>query len=318
MHRYREYDPNYSSHGGGFAGFGGQILDRFTGTTSFCPPSREDEKSWTAPPGAIDPDGNPADHGYPGYGRFVPPPDGCCFGHGHSSPWGSGFGYHGRGFYPHNRMQSEEFHAELFGLLKTGLGLLEDALRDSPFLGLLGDDLHEALSRLVGPIPGRAGRRAYDEDNAVAHLAQFLTKGGDKFVTVSHWSIPGFDRGGFGEPHIFPKPCVEPPEFGFKVFRPNPASGELVDLNDGEGDLGRGNGFPSHRYPWAQEEHQKTLYVGVLNGNPNHSQSVAGGPQPVCPTARSHQPCTQRGRKYGAGRVCLRLPRPLREATSSP
>ena len=55
---------------------------------------------------------------------------------------------------------------------------------------------------------------------------------------------------------------------GAKVWQYNTVTGGVVDLTDGIGDLGRGFGNPSNRYPWSMESHNGDLYVGVLTGNP--------------------------------------------------
>ncbi len=206
-----------------------------------------------------------------------PDGDGCCCSFDHHGPWqGGGFGHYGpwksgygngygsgHGWPGHGQalpFPSEGFLTKLYGLLGH----------------LPGDGVGSLGGLLGGLLPGGLGNHQdpswliefyRDNPEQLFHLMRYFAKSLDKFSPSAHWWKPGHDYGGFGD--HYPKPCIEPPELGFKVFRHNPDSGDLVDLNDGVGDPGRGNGEPGHRYPWAQEEHQKTLYVGVLNGNPN-------------------------------------------------
>ena len=145
---------------------------------------------------------------------------------------------------------------------------------------------------MLGGLPGLPHLPDFglEDLGQLIYLLKHLVNSLHPFTPSGQW---GQGYGGFGDHH--PKSCIKPPELGFKVFRYSPDAGILIDLNDGIGDPGRGNGDPSHFYPWLQDEHNGALYVGVLNGNPNPLNPLPAvlslfGDDPFTPTLHTSGP----------------------------
>ncbi len=244
-------------------------------------------------------------------GWTLPGGDGCCcsfdqrdpwHGGGHYGPWQYAFGHLGPWNWglnpgcgplpwqlgyegpPHHGWPHTSDHAELFAMIA-----------ELPFHNT--DHLAGLLEKMVpvawswnGDFSAMA-EYYVDHPEELPHFLSQLGKVPHTFNPSGHWWKPGG-----GQACCLPKPCVEPPELGFKVFRYIPENGLLIDLNDGIGDLGRGNGDPGHRVPWAQEVHDRSLFVGVLNGNPNPHQTLPAAfslftdELPFAPTLHSSGP----------------------------
>lgn len=248
--------------------------------------------------------------------------DGCCCSFDHRDPWhGGGYGYHepwhGGGHYgpwqyafghlgpwkwglnpgcgplpwqlgyegpPHHGWPHTSDHAELFAMIA------ELPFYDTDHLAGLLEKMVPVAWSWNGDFSAMA-EYYVDHPEELPHFLSQLGKVPHTFNPSGHWWKPGG-----GQACCLPKPCVEPPELGFKVFRYNPEAGLLIDLNDGVGDFGRGNGDPGHPVPWAQETHDWSLFVGVLNGNPNPHHilpaafSLFADELPFAPTLHSSGP----------------------------
>lgn len=256
-----------------------------------CPPEESDRNGeWqAAPKSAVDPNFgwstcDPDDFGDGNQAWSWPNGNGCScnFDHNPHGQWG-GFGPHGTWQYAFGHLAPGKWGlswkcGDLAPWQQGTTWLPGHDLADTYDLlwSLSDEDIASVGNLLSSFLPGglgnwpglaQAGPWQGDDKSLILHQLLSYGKSPQRFDPSDHWWKPGTDYDGCG--CYKPDPCVEPAELGFKVFRYNPQFGVLLDLNDGIGDLGPGNGDPSHRYPWAQEEHGRTLYVGVLNGNPN-------------------------------------------------